>query len=393
MKKTLIAMTVACVGALAALAEDAPVPYEDLKLGTNLWFSLTADGSTLVPVGGQVTQGQFTANEGRISFDSPDTPTAFQAADDCTQQLATVTFAVKASTVPYGRLKPNAVSGKVAVSLYESAKNGTTNFVAWAGGDRLDLDCDAVPYEGDDYTLFVRFDTREAVGRKVSFAWADDVAEHLMTTGSAKIAWFDCTVNFEAKRNVGFLGKGSLTELVGAQLNIVAEIVPTDDGAIAVKEEDKSAIAEAAKTIGKTVSAYLQSDANGTVTGATRAAAGVTVAQAYALGLVKRDGDAVVAVNEGALEVKADAAQVTADGISVRFAEGITPHPETVQSIEYQLSGSATGDTYQPIQDATFTDASAIRIPTTALGTYHFFKVSAKVNFIPRPVGQVTDVN
>lgn len=392
MKKTLIAMTVACVGALAALAEDAPVPYEDLKLGTNLWFSLTADGSTLVPFGGQVTQGPFTANEGRISFDSPDTPTAFQAADDCTQQLATVTFAVKASTVPYGRLKPDAVSGKVAVSLYESAKNGTTNFVAWAGGDRLNLDCDAVPYEGDDYTLIVRFDTREA--GKVSFAWADDVAEHLMTTGSAKIAWFDCTVNFEAKRNVGFLGKGSLTKLVGAQLNIVAEIVPTDDGAIAVKEEDKSAIDAAAAAKGKTVPEYLQSEVNGTVTGASRAAAGVTVAQAYALGLVKRNGDAaVVAVNEGALEVKADAAQVTDEGISVRFAEGITPHPETVQSIEYQLSGSATGDTYQPIQGATFTEASAIRIPTTALGTYHFFKVSAKVNFIPRPVGQVTDVN
>ena len=257
----------------------------------------------------------------------------------------------------------------------------------------MDLDCDAVPYEGDDYTLIVRFDTREA--GKVSFAWADNVAEHLMTTGSAKIAWFDCTVNLEAKRNVGFLGKGSLTELVGDQLNIVAEIVPTDDGAIAVKEEDKSAIDAAAAAKGKTVPVYLQSEAKVVIEGASRAAAGVTVAQAYALGLVKRDGDAVVAVNKGALEVKADAAQVTAEGISVRFAEGITPHPETVQSIEYQLSGSETGagDTYQPIQGATFTEASAIRIPTTALGTYHFFKVSAKVNFIPRPVGQVTDVN
>lgn len=385
MKKTLIAISAACVGALASMADDAvtDTPYAGLKFGTNDWFSVTAGQSGNVP-GGTVVVGTgntFSADEfAATNPAAPITFTSTNATADTT--FRTVTIVTKAATVPAGMDMPG--SDKIAVSLREVGT--ATNFYAKIGADLIQLTGGAVPEEGTDYALVIRFDDRNE-GKKVQFATIIDSTESVLKSTNVTDGWFDYSALTDIQPglvHVGLLGKGRQTGFDGVVLNIVAEVVPTKDGAIEIKEEDKQAFEAAiGETSYTTVSEYLQAPVTEALgTKAARAASGVTVAQAYALGLIKTDENgAVVAVNDGALEAKAGAI-VTGDdaGIKVGFI-GITPRPETVEQIVYELLGSEDGTTWGTTN--TFESVEAIKIPTTDLSTYHFFKVNAKVTLKP----------
>lgn len=385
MKKTLIAISAACLGALSVLADGAATvtPYAGLKFGTNDWFSVTAGQSGNV-AGGTVVVGDgntFSATE--FSATDPELPITFtstNATADAT--LRAVMIVTKASTVPAGMDMPG--SGKIAVSLREVGT--TTNFYAKIGGNLIELTGSAVPEEGTAYALVIRFDDRNE-GKKVQFATIIGSTESVLKGTDMEDGWFDYSELTDIQSNlvhVGLLGKGLQTGFDGVVLNILAEVVPAGDGAIEIKEEDKKTFEVASQSAGyPTVSDYLQAPATNAITTAKRAGS-TTVAQAYALGLVKTEEGVVVAVNEGALEAKAGAI-VTGDnaGIKVGFI-GITPHPETVEKIEYELLGSADGDWTKPTTTIdTFGSVDAIRIPTSCLSTYHFFKVNAKVTLKP----------
>lgn len=377
MKKTLIAMTVACVGALTVLAEGgaALTSYDWLVLETNNWFSVTKDATT----GGSVTsEVGFVETDTGLRFESEEAPVVFVAADECEKELSTVTFDVKASTVPYGLLKSDESAGKIAVALYESSSNATkTNFVAGLGGEWVTLACEKVPCEGDDYKLIVRLDNRNGA-KRVSFSAVIDGTEYAMTSDGN--AWIDYATDVGSKRNVGFLGKGELTGFDGVQLNIVAEIIPTDDGLIYVKEADMPAFYHEVSVMqGGTLSVdeFLNSELKLVMaTRAKRAESGVKVSQAYVLGMVYSDGKELKLLNEGALEIKP--IDISSDKITVELT-GVNPDYDHVASVTYQLAGSVDGvSNYLDIGDP-FTTHENIEISSEAFSTYHYFKVFVKV--------------
>lgn len=389
MKKTLIAISAAYFGALSVLAADAvtDTSYSGLKFGTNEWFSVTATAGGSAVAGGtlEVGTGDTFSADGFSATDPahPITFTSTNATADTT--FRTVTIVTRASTVPTGM--DMAGADKIAVSLREVGSE--TNFYAKIGTDWVKLTGGAVPAEGTEYALVIRFDDRNT-GKKVQFATVIDSTESVLKSTDVTDGWFDYGALTGIQPNqvhVGLLGKGLQTGFDGVVLNIVAEIIPAGgDGAIEIKEEDKEAFDAAIEgTSYTTVSEYLQAPVSVALnTKATRAASGVTVAQAYALGLVKTENGAVVAVNDGALEAKAGAIVTGADaGIKVGFI-GITPRPETVDKIEYELLGSTDGtDWTKATKIDTFESVEAIKIPASCLSTLHFFKVNAKVSLKP----------
>lgn len=392
MKRTLIAISVACVGTLVAIADEdnsTPAPYETLVFGTNNWFEAKANGSSPSYVGGSITQGEFKVEGEALAFDSKDIPVVFLSNDSYTQELSTVSLDVTASTVPNG--KRALAEDKIAVALYESEKNMATNFVARAGGEWFDLVGAAVPYEGDDYTLLVRFDNR-AEGRKVAFAWVDaEGVEYPLTNATPDSAWFnEYTVNFKTNQqmNVGFLGKGFLNNLKGFQLNIFASVTPTTNGTVVISKKDfaafeKDPVVEAAGGVDN----YMKSEAAETYKDkGMRFQKGISVAQAYALGLIKTVEGRVEVVNDGAIEVKAASASLTSGGLKVNFI-GITPNKSTGATFNFKLFGSSDGRDWTDLE-IQFTSVDAIYIPTSQFGANHFFKVVTDVLLQDAPAPQ-----
>ena len=380
MKKTLIAMTVACVGALTVLATGEGVspekPYDQLKFTTNAWFSLDATTTS----GGSITAGSFDDN---LSFDADTTPVTFTSTEACQQDFATVTLNVKASTVPNGSLKTTEADGKIAVSLYESTANSATNFVAYLGSEWITLSAGAVPCEGDDYTLLVRFDNR-ADGKKVSFAAVIGGVEYELTSGGEK--WFTYTKEI-AQMHVGFLGKGALTSFNGIQLVVKAEVIIIEGGGtVDVKEEDVAVFEKDPVVVAAGgVDSYMAASAI-EVYKDKQFASGMKVAEAYALGLIKAGDSGAEVVNNGKVEVKAEATAVDTTGdISVDFV-GITPNAESGATFTYQLKMSTDGTDWVDSTAPVATDASQIKIPATDVTAgYHFFKVVTTVTLKGAP--------
>ena len=393
MKRTLIAISVACVGTLVAMAtEEVPAfaPYETLAFGTNDWFEAKVDAESPSYVGGSVTQGEFTVEGEALSFDSKDAPVVFLTGDIYTQEFATVSLAVKASTIPNNGFLALA-EDKIAVALYESVSGTATNFVARAGGEQFNLVGAAVPYEGDDYTLLIRFDNR-AEGQKVAFAWADAEGVEYPLTNATASTWFnDYTVSFKTNQqmNVGFFGEGLLNDLKGFQLNIIACVVPTTNGTVIISKEDIAAF-EADSNVQKAggVDKYMASDASSVYSDANyRFQKGISVAQAYALGLIKTVDGKVEVVNDGAIEVKAASAKLTSDGLKVDFI-GITPNADTGAKFKFKLFGSSDGTSWDAEPIKTVDDVDEIYIPKTEFLNKHFFKVVTEVLLKDAPAPQ-----
>ena len=387
MKRTLIAISVACVGTLVAMAGDGgsmPAPYETLAFASNNWFEVKASAPSYV--GGSITQGEFKVQGDALAFNCLEEPVVFLTDDVYTQELSTVSLDVKASTIPNGKLA--LAEDKIAVALYESASGTATNFVARAGGEQFNLVGSAVPYEGDAYRLLIRFDNR-IESQKVAFAWVDASDVEYPLTNATTSMWFsDYTVNFKTNQqmNVGFLGRGVLNNLTGFQLNIVASVTPTTNGTVIISKEDlavfeKDPVVEAAGGVDK----YMRSDASETYSD-KRFQKNISVAQAYALGLIKTVEGQVEVVNDGAIEVKAASASLTSGGLKVNFI-GITPNESTGATFNFKLFGSSDGTDWTDLGIQS-SSVDAIYIPTSQFGANHFFKVVTDVLLQDAPAPQ-----
>lgn len=392
MKRTLIAISVACVGTLVAMADEGgsvPAPYETLAFASNNWFEVKASASAPSYVGGSITQGEFKVQGEALAFNCLEEPVVFLTKDVYTQELSTVSLDVTASTVPNG--KRALAEDKIAVALYESEKNTATNFVARAGGEQFNLVGSAVPYEGDAYRLLIRFDNR-IEGKKVAFAWVDaEDVEYPLTNATTSLWFSDYSVNFKTNQqmNVGFLGKGLLNNMKGFQLNIVADVIPTTNGTVIISKEDlavfeKDPVVEEAGGVDK----YMASDASSVYSDANyRFQKGISVAQAYALGLIKTENGEVKIVNDGAIEVKAASASLTDKGLQVSFI-GITPNKGTGATFNFKLFGSSDGTSWDAEPIKTVDDVDEIYIPKTEFPNKHFFKVVTEVLLKDAPAPQ-----
>ena len=371
MKKVLIAMTVAFVGVCAALA-DSSSAYESLKFRTNAWFSLTKDNMAS-PVGGSITSGTLTTPVGdKLAFNDT---VVFTAAEDNqrTNDITMVTLDVVASVVPSDEKKlPDA---GIAVALCETSA-GVTNFIAWIGGssvaDWVTLTADAVPDIGESYKLVVRFDNRSDA-KKVKFAAVIGDAEHVLK-GSGNDEWLTYTGAVGKQLHVGFLGDGALTRFDGDQLVILAEAVIAGGEIVDVKETDVKNFSDEATRLGKSLSEYMALNAKGLYTD-TRIPANLTVSQAYALGLITSQNGNVSFPNNGALEIKADAVAVNADGdIKVGFID-VVPNTESGATFSYKVYASADGTNWGSEPVATYESLDAVVIPHGQLSGGKFFKV------------------
>lgn len=377
MKNVLIAMAVACVGMCAARAGSL-TPYADLQFRTNAWFSKTVNAQS----GGEVTsQAQFTPADGKLMFNENEAgaPVVFTVSEDNqrTNDITTVAFDVVASTIPNGKQKT--IDAGVAVALYEtSASASGTNFIAWTGADWVALASDVIPADGSEYTLVIRFDDRDANAKKVKFAAVIDGVEHALKSGNDE--WLAYTSAVNARLNVGFRGDGLLTQFGGDQLVILSEVITTGDGAVDVNETDAKAFAKELGE-GETLATYMAANAATRYnTAKVKFATNLTVAQAYALGLITSKDGAVEFPSQGVLAVKAGSTAVTDAGVKVSFVN-VTPNTASGAGFSYQLQSSSDNGNTWVDEGKPVSDYSAIVIPRSAYttGAKHYFKVVTTV--------------
>lgn len=370
MKKVLIAMSVACVGVCAALA-DSSSAYESLKFRTNAWFSLTKDNMTS-PVGGSIASGTLTPVGDKLAFNDA---VVFTAAEERTNDITTVTLDVVASVVPSDEKKqPNA---GIAVALCETSA-GVTNFIAWLDADweTLTANADVIPGIGESYKMVVRFDNR-GDQKKVKFAAVIDDTEYVLKDAGDN-EWLTYAGSVGKQLNVGFLGDGALTRFDGDQLVILAEAIIAGGEIVDVKEADVKAFSDEATRLGKSLPEYMASNAKGLYTG-TRIPSALTVAQAYALGLITSQNGNVSFPNNGALEIKADAVAANANGdIKVGFID-VVPNTESGATFSYKVYASEDGTKWGSEPVGTYQSLDAVVIPHGQLSGGKFFKVVTEV--------------
>lgn len=370
MKKVLIAMSVACVSVCAALA-DSSSAYESLKFRTNAWFSLTKDNMAS-PVGGSITSGTLTPVGDKLAFNDA---VVFTATEERTNDITTVTLDVVASVVPSDEKKqPDA---GIAVALCETSA-GVTNFIAWLGADweTLTANADVIPGIGESYKMVVRFDNR-GDQKKVKFAAVIDDTEYVLKDAGDN-EWLTYASSVGKQLHVGFLGDGALTRFDGDQLVILAEAVIAGGEIVDVKETDVKNFSDEATKLGKSLPEYMASNAKGLYTD-TRIPSALTVAQAYALGLITTQNDGALAFpNGGALEIRANAVAANANGdIKVGFID-VVPNTESGATFSYKVYASADGtDWGEPV--ATYQSLDAVVIPHGQLSGGKFFKVVTEV--------------
>lgn len=395
MKKLLIACSMVGACALVACADTQSVQgtpktqelswFEVSTIATNHGALAVAENSDALC---EVVAGKF-----EIDSDI-DNLVTFTTANDSplTQQMAKVTFTLDAAVVPNGALQQFTDENnkpKIAFALYQSNNEGTmTNFTAWVGGTEWIPLTGATPNEGDSYTLAMEFDNTENQ-KKVRFS----VGNTALTYNEAEWISYtsDAVTNTVA---VNFVGCGKVSSFEGKQLMVIGEIIVIGEkGTVEVNNEAKAAFAESIKgTPYDSVDAFLAADAKDAFS-ETSFQAGLKVAEAYALGLVEKDGTSgkMVAKDNGALKVMANAQASTTDGIPVNL--NIQPPADSGATIKYQLQGSVDGIVYTDIGNEE-SEQSAIKILTANIGNntddkkYRYFKVVTKVTLKGAPAQQ-----
>lgn len=375
MKKLMIAFSILSAGALIACADNSVKPNYDAQS----WFGARVTNNEL-----DVDRGKFVggtestvkvSDDNKIEIDSEfNDPVKFVLDDDTkalTSQFASVTFKLDPSVVPYSTLQTEELGNvKVAFALCENEENSetVTNFYAWAAGKWNQLDF-AIPTE--TYTLTMTFDQSTPSENKVRFSIDAATSEE-----------FTYTTDLDRPR-IDFVGSGKITQLTAAQLKLVSAEIDFTGGSVKIAGEDMGAM-KALVGSGEdenTLEKVLVKPARNKFTSIV-STCNLTVAEAYAIGLIAKEGTAMVAKADGTFKVKADATATTTDGIKVGFVDTLTPNDKTAK-ITYKLMGSTTGaaDSYTDIVPET-KELDAIKIPTDKVTTdgYRYFKVVTKVD-------------
>ena len=372
MKRFLLAASIGCAGVICGFATE----FENLKLGTNEWFRASVSGSSPVLVGGTINAASDVVSYGNnvMEIDSDiSSPVTFAANNNLTQSIASVVVNLDAATVPNSLLLNSIDSGRIAFALAETAPS-QTNFCAWVGSSWIPLTSSVIPEFGDSYELIVRIDNRNS-GHKVQFSVVIAGNEtELRYNGNS---WLDYAGSLQSAMSVMFVGCGKVKSFNANQLQILAEVVVVGDvGMVSVKEEDVAAFESSKGTYGS-VEALLAAPASEAIGGFR--STGVKVAEAYALGMIAKNGSSLVAVNNGELKMKAAATAANATSIKLGF-ENFTPRADSGAAITYQLKGSANGNDWANV-GAEVSDIANLAIPTSAIGTYNYFKVVTTATF------------
>ena len=397
MKKLLIACSMVCAVALAVCAEDStPAVTGTPKTKVWPWFTASAAATNS---GSFATSGDSTINvvDGEsetklFEIDSElEHPVTFTPTDSLTQSMAKVSFKLSASFVPEDSLVVPSSPAKIGFAIHQT--NETDNveaeaqnvFKAWVGGTEwIRLTGATVPEENALYDMSVEIDNRDN-GQLVRFSVGNPATT---LTNDAGVAWIQYTTDAVTNSVViNFVGAGKVETVSGDQLQFIAEIVPIGDkGTVEVKAEDKAAFAETIKNTGyASVDAFIAAPA-ATAFGKPFQE-GLAVGEAYAIGLVVKDTESgkMVPVNDGKIEVKADAQAATDGGIKLNLNIAPPAKAETGATITYQLQGSTDGTNYSNIDGVSVVDSQdAIVIPAGKVGTgagkYRYFKVKTIVS-------------
>ena len=379
MKKLLIACSM--ISAVALVACAAGTDSQSNSVTTNYahdaWFSASASGETITAVGGNFSvmtdsASSFAAKDGKIEIDGDDVsdPVSFvldQGTASLTTTLACVSFELDPAVVPYSA-RPTDLDGvKVAFALCENEAGTATNFCAWAGSAWNDLDF-AIPT--DTYTLTMNFDESDSNAKKVQFS----------INGAEPSEWFTySSALYDQKPQIDFVGSGKSTQLAAAQLKLVSADVDFNGQSVKIAGDDMGAM-EALKGSGETIEQVLAANAKDRFSIDSKC--GLTVAEAYAIGLITNANDTMVAAADGTFKVKADAtATVDGNGIKVGFATPLTANDATA-NITYRLKGSLDGTSWSEPFGGPWTNPNDIVIPTVKVTTdgYRYFKVVTTVD-------------
>lgn len=376
MKKLMIAFSILSAGALIACADNSVKPNYDAQS----WFGAKVTNGVIDPDRGQFTksgESTYTVSDGKIEIDSElNAPVSFKLNDNTvslTSNLARVTFELDPAVVPYSSL-PTATdltNVKVAFALCEKEENSetVTNFYAWANGDWTSLDFTTIPTE--TYTLTMTFDQSTPSEKKVQFS-----------IGSVTSKEFPYTIGLGTPQ-IDFVGSGKITQLAADQLKLLSAEIEITGGSVTITGDDMgamNALKSGSETIEDVLNATIQSKFGSEID------ANLTIAEAYAIGMITNDGGTMKAKGNDAFNVKADATATTTSGIKVRFVTPLTPNDKNA-TITYALKGSKTGadNDWTEFSDVTANDPSEIVIPTTKVTEgYRYFKVVTKVDLKPK---------
>lgn len=411
MKKLLIACSMVCAVALAVCAEDStPTVTGTPKTTAWPWFTASA---TATNSGSFATIGDSTINvvDGEsdtklFEIDSElDAPVTFTPTDSLTQSMAKVSFKLSASFVPEDSLVIPSSPAKIGFAIHQTNETDDVEveaqnvFKAWVGGTEwIRLTGATVTNENALYDMSVEIDNRD--NKKLVRFSVGAAGSATMLTNDAGLAWIPYTT--EAVTNtvaINFVGAGKVQSFGGDQLQFIAEIVSLTNGTIEVKAEDKAAFAETIKEDDRytSVDEFIAAPA-ATAFNQPNFREGLAVGEAYAIGLVVKDTESgkMVPVNDGKIEVKADAQAATTDGIKLNLNIAPPPKTETGATVTYQLQGSTDGANYSDIDGVDAVGSQdAIVIPADKVGTgdgqYRYFKVKTIVSLASGDPTQSTD--
>ena len=369
MKKLLIAFSM--IGAGALIASAATDNATD-KTRTNDWFSVTTTstiGGTFAPTG----DATLDVDTGKFVIDSDlANPVTFTTAtgNGLTQDLSRVSFDLEAAVVPSSALPTRTEltdkGAKVAFAIVKGTPNNV--YKVWLGGDAWQALSGTPPEENTSYTLVMDFDKRN--GNKVRFS----VGGKVLTAAADSASWLTYATAVENTVSVDFIGSASVGSFLGNQIEITGEvIVIPGKGEIDVRKDDVAAVAATATAKGyESVDAFLADDAK-TAFGSDFVTA-VTVAEAYALGLVKKNDNALVPVDKGELKIAADAQAQVSDSIKVNLNVEPLSTADTGATITYELQGrkSAAGEWTRLVSDVTSLDNLVIPTEQVTDGYRHF---------------------
>ena len=375
MKKLMIAFSILSAGALIACADNSVKPNYDAQS----WFGAKVTNDVIVPDRGQFTksgESTCTVSDGKIEIDSElNAPVSFvldaTAAEPLTAKLARVTFELDPAVVPYSSL-PAATdlnNVKVAFALCEKEEDsGTaTNFYVWAGTQWTSLNFTNIPT--DTYKLTMTFDESTTGAKKVQFATDSE------TSGPLDYA----SALYEQRPRIDFVGSGKIKELAADQLKLVSSEIVITGGSVTIAAADMDAMRNLVTLDGETLETALEKFAYSKFDRIANTC-GLTVAEAYAIGLIANEGGTMKAKDDGTFKVKADATAKVDDGIRVGFVTSLTPNDKTAK-ITYGLKGSKNGSEWSAPFDVSWTNPDSIVIPTEKVTEgYRYFKVVTKVD-------------
>ena len=362
------------IGAVALVACAATDNSVKPTYAEESWFGAKVTNGEIDP-----DRGEFKIKEGgestfeptsdnKIEIDSEiSDPVSFVLKSDTkalTTTLARVTFELDPAVVPFSARPTDLENVKVAFALCEEASGADTNFYAWVNGDWNKLNF-TIPT--DTYELTMSFNESDSTAKKVQFSKGTQVSD-----------WYNYTEGL-GKPQIDFVGSGKITQLAAAQLKFVSADVDFNGQSVKIAGDDMDAMKKLVTLDGETLETALAKPVSEKVVGIVDTC-NLTVAEAYAIGLIANEGGTMVAKADGTFKVKADATATTTSGIKVGFATPLTANDKTA-SISYTLKGSKDGTSWSDSLGGPWNDPDDIVIPTAKVTEgFRYFKVVTTVD-------------